>query len=159
MGLLKGLHPLLTADLLHVLRSMGHGDQLAIVDVNFPAASTAAATSSGKHVLLAGANLPDTLEAVCSVLPLDFFVEQPARHMAPQEGVALPDSGGEVIAAAGAAVAAACPGTTLQPLERFAFYEEAKTCFAVVQTHERRPYGNVLLRKGVVGPDGRDLKP
>jgi L-fucose mutarotase len=45
------------------------------------------------------------------------------------------------------------------PLERFAFYEEARKCYAVVQTLERRPYGNAILQKGVVGPDGNDLKP
>ena len=47
----------------------------------------------------------------------------------------------------------------VKPLERFAFYEESRQCFAVVQTLERRPYGNAILVKGVVGPDGKDLKP
>ena len=53
-----------------------------------------------------------------------------------------------------------CPGLSAQPLERFAFYEEAKKCFGIVQcVGERRPYGNVIITKGVIGPDGRDLKP
>ena len=58
MGLLKGIDPLLTADLLHVLRSMGHGDKLRICDVTFPAASIATHTTSGKHVILAGDHCP-----------------------------------------------------------------------------------------------------
>ena len=159
MGLLKGLDPLLTADLLHVLRSMGHGDRLCICDCNFPAAEVAPKTTSGKHVLLAGADLPEALDAILSVLPLDFFVDSPAQHMAPQPGVALPPLGSEVITSCAAVVQTLCEGASLEPLERFAFYEAARGCFAVVQTLERRPYGNVILQKGVVGPDGDDLKP
>ena len=102
--------------------------------------------------------------------------------MSPQPGVALPAAGKEVTDAMGKAVASHCAGVQLQPLERYAFYEEARTCYAVVQCLERRPYGNVrrgpmchcvhapawtapsppwqvILQKGVVGPDGNDLKP
>ena len=178
MGLLKGLDPLLTADLLHVLRSMGHGDKLCVCDCNFPAAATVAdSTRKAPVIMLAGADLPAALNAICSVLPLDFFIERPAQHMAPQAGVSLPPAGQEVTAALKAAVKTHCEAEC-SPLERFAFYDEAKTCFAVVQTMERRPYGachsasmfvrglilpisagNVILQKGVVGPDGNDLKP
>ena len=58
----------------------------------------------------------------------------------------------EVIEALKAAVGEGCPGVVVKPLERFAFYEESRQCFAVVQTLERRPYGNAILVKGVVGP-------
>lgn len=53
----------------------------------------------------------------------------------------------------------AVQGVNITPCERFTFYEEARGCYAIVQCLERRPYGNVVLTKGVVGPDGNDLKP
>jgi L-fucose mutarotase len=159
MGILKGIDPILTADLLHVLRAMGHGDKLCVCDANFPAVSTAAATVRKAPVILAGVDLPQALEAICSVFPLDYFVERPALHMGPQPGVAMPPLGHEVIGSAQAAIAKHSPGVLVTPLERFAFYAEANTCFAVVQTAERRPYGNLVLVKGVIGPDGRDLRP
>mmetsp|Transcript_7989 Transcript_7989/g.15104 ORF Transcript_7989/g.15104 Transcript_7989/m.15104 type:complete len:159 (+) Transcript_7989:66-542(+) len=158
MGLLKGLDPLLTADLLYVLRAMGHGDELVICDCNFPAATTATKTTSGKLVLLAGVDCPQTVDAVCSVLPLDYFVPDPAYHMSPQEGVELPETGKEVHAAVQTAMKKHTDVET-KPLERYAFYERANKAFAVVQTMERRPYGCFILKKGVVGPDGKDLKP
>jgi L-fucose mutarotase len=168
MGLLKGIDPLLTADLLHILRSMGHGDKLCICDANFPAASIATThttTSAGqlpRMVVLAGASLPDAVSAICSVLPLDFFVESPARYMSPQDGVAMPEAGVEVIEETKLVIALHAGQdevVNILPLERFAFYDEARTCFAICQTQERRPYGNVILTKGVIGPDGKDLKP
>lgn len=159
MGLLKGIDPLLTADLLHILRAMGHGDKLAVVDCNFPAVQIATHTTSGKLVTLT-VPLPEATRAICSVLPLDFFVKSPACHMSPSEGVEMPAEGFEVIDQTIQAVCESVErGVHIRPVERFAFYEEAKTCFAVVQTLERRPYGNIVLQKGVIGPDGKDLKP
>ena len=157
MGLLKGIDPLLTADLLHVLRSMGHGDKLCVCDCNFPAAEVATKTTSGKCIVLT-VSLPEALSAICSVLPLDYFVESPVGHMSPQEGVAMPPAGVEVTEALVTAIAQHA-NVKVTPIERFEFYSEARKCFAVVQTLERRPYGNAILTKGVVGPDGNDLKP
>mmetsp|Transcript_15565 Transcript_15565/g.19757 ORF Transcript_15565/g.19757 Transcript_15565/m.19757 type:complete len:178 (-) Transcript_15565:122-655(-) len=177
MGLLKGIDPLLSADLLHILRSMGHGDKLCIVDCNFPAASIAKQTSSQKHVMIS-VPLPQALDAICSVLPLDHFVTCPAFYMCPQDAAAhidsvdndtdidvdtdamdkLPVEGVEVITEA-KKVILKHSGVHTMPMKRFDFYEEAKTCFAVVQTMERRPYGNIIFVKGCVGPDGKDLKP
>ena len=77
LGLLKGMDPMLTADLLHVLRSAGHGDEITLVDCNFPAASTATKTVTGVPVVLAGCDLPTAVDAICSIMPLDFFVEPP----------------------------------------------------------------------------------
>ncbi|CAE8623004.1 unnamed protein product [Polarella glacialis] len=154
MGLLKGIDPLLTADLLYVLRSMGHGDELVICDCNFPAVTTAAATSSGKLVILAGAECPQAIDAITSVLPLDYFVPDPVHFMSPSEGNELPTSSQGVHETVQGYF-----DIEMQPLERFAFYERAKKAFAVVQTMERRPYCCFILKKGVVGPDGRDLKP
>mmetsp|Transcript_2545 Transcript_2545/g.5545 ORF Transcript_2545/g.5545 Transcript_2545/m.5545 type:complete len:168 (-) Transcript_2545:301-804(-) len=167
MGLLKGIDPILTADLLYILRSMGHGDKLAIVDCNFPAVSTAAqSTTTKKVVTLSTPSLPDVTRAVLSVLPLDFFVESPASFMTPSEGVEMPPEGVEVIQqtmkmideSVGGGVSSSV-SVSVKPIERFEFYEEAKTCFAIVQTLERRPYANIVLQKGVIGPDGNDLKP
>eukprot|EP00931_Biecheleriopsis_adriatica_P056665 TRINITY_DN33587_c0_g1_i1.p1 TRINITY_DN33587_c0_g1~~TRINITY_DN33587_c0_g1_i1.p1 ORF type:complete len:186 (-),score=34.14 TRINITY_DN33587_c0_g1_i1:195-671(-) len=158
MGLLKGLDPLLTADLLYVLRAMGHGDELVICDCNFPAASTAAKTTSGKLVVLAGADGPEAMAAICSVLPLDYFVDDPAYHMSPQEGFENPPAGQKLHATVQATMEK-YTDVKMKPLERFAFYERANKAFAVVQTMERRPYGCFILKKGVVGADGKDMKP
>lgn len=78
LGLLKGMNPILTADLLHVLRSAGHGDEITLVDCNFPAASTATKTVTGAPIILAGVDLPTAVDAICSIMPLDFFVDCPA---------------------------------------------------------------------------------
>jgi len=158
MGLLKGIPPLLTADLLYVLRSMGHGDKLCVCDCNFPASTCATKTTSGKKIELS-CDLPAALDAICAVLPLDFFVDSPAAYMSPQEGVALPPAGVEVRDALKATISKHCSGVNISPCDRFAFYEQARGCYAIVQCLERRPYGNVILTKGVVGPDGNDLKP
>ena len=83
LGLLKGIEPLLTADLLHVLRSAGHGDEIVLVDCNFPAASTATKTVVGEAVVLAGCDLPRAVDAICSLMPLDFFVDCPALYIVP----------------------------------------------------------------------------
>ena len=157
-GLLKNIDPILSADLLHVLRSMGHGDKLVICDVNFPAAEVASKTVSGKHIFLEGVDLPRAIDAVLSLMPLDLFVQVPAVYMAPQEGSEMPPAGEEVINESAQTILKHS-GVSVQPLERFAFYEESRKAFAVVQTLERRPYGNVVLTKGVIGPDGKDLKP
>ncbi len=79
--------------------------------------------------------------------------------MAPSDGVSLPPAGEEVTSALKSTILRHCPGVSIAPCERFAFYEEARGSYAIVQTLERRPYGNVILTKGVVGPDGNDLKP
>mmetsp|Transcript_17293 Transcript_17293/g.29191 ORF Transcript_17293/g.29191 Transcript_17293/m.29191 type:complete len:160 (-) Transcript_17293:345-824(-) len=159
MGLLKGIDPLLTADVLHILRSMGHGDKLCICDCNFPAAQVATNSTSKKHVILT-VTLPEALDAICSVFPLDFFEEKQAVYMGPQEGVEMPPAGVEVVSSMKEVIMKNCGGdATIDKMERFSFYEEAKSCFAVIQCLERRPYGNVILWKGCVGPDGLDLKP
>jgi len=158
MGLLKGIDPLLTADLLYILRSMGHGDKLVICDCNFPAAQVATKTTTQRCLVLT-TTLPEALSAICSVLPLDYFEEIPVGYMAPSPGIELPVAGREVLEESKAAIQTYAQGVKMGPIERFLFYEEARTCFAVVQTLERRPYGNIILQKGVVGPDGKDLKP
>lgn len=144
--MLKGIDPLLHADLLSVLRAMGHGDELAIVDANFPA------TSTGRRVIrVDGVSATRTLEAVLSVLPLDDFVDAPCARM---EVVGDPDAV-PAICREFQAIIDRIEGrrVELAKLERFAFYARAREAFALVQTGETRLYGNVLLKKGVVRPD------
>jgi len=159
MGILKGIDPLLTAELLFVLRSAGHGDVIAVVDANFPAASVAADTVREESIVLAGADLPQTLAAISAHMPLDLFIEAPVAKMAPSPGLELPPLGQEVQGEALAALEASCPGMVCEDVERFDFYERSKDAYAIVQCSERRPYGCFLLTKGVVGADGKDLKP
>ncbi len=143
--MLKGIDPLLHPDLLHALRAMGHGDELAIVDANFPAASM------GRRVIrLDGVSATRALEAVLSVLPLDDFVDAPcARMEVVGDPAAVPEICREFQAIVDRVEQRA---VALAPLERFAFYARAREAFAVVQTGETRLYGNLLLKKGVVRP-------
>lgn len=148
--MLKGLDPLLSADLLQVLRAMGHGDELTICDANFPADSVARLTTSGKLIRLDGVEVARALRAVLSVLPLDSFVACPAHRM---EVVGDPATIPPVMVEAQAEIDRA--EGRLRPmgaLERFAFYERAKRSYAVVATGEPRFYGNVILTKGVIPP-------
>jgi L-fucose mutarotase len=149
--MLIGINPLLTPELLMILQAMGHGDEIAIVDANYPAKSNAR-----RLVRLDGADTSQTLDAVLSVLPLDSFVRAPANGMQvvgkPKEiPPAIADFQKIVDKRAGFTV-------KIGRIERFAFYERAKTCFAIVATSERRLYGNIILTKGVIGADGKIVK-
>lgn len=156
-GILKGIDPILSADLLYALRAAGHGDVIAVVDANFPAASTAQACVLDEPIVLAGVDCVTAMAAIGSVLPIDRFVETPVGKMVPSEGLALPALGAEVHEQA---VAALGDGIGVQEVERFDFYSIAEDAFVIVQcVGERRPYGCFLLTKGVVGPDGNDLMP
>ncbi|MDV7144846.1 RbsD/FucU domain-containing protein [Tropicimonas sp. TH_r6] len=141
--MLIGINPILSPDLLHILASMGHGDDIAIVDANFPGASC------GQRVVrLDGLTAPDVAEAILSIMPLDDFVPDPAHVM---QVVGDADAMPEAVAAFQRVIEATADNPApLSSLERFAFYELAKQAFAVVQTGERRLYGNVILKKGVV---------
>lgn len=133
------------------------GDRIAIVDANFPAASTAKSCVMDQVIQLAGADCTAAMSAIGAHLPLDLFVKAPVAKMVPSPGNALPALGVEVHTEAIGALGSSCG---VEAVERFQFYEDAKKAFAVIQcTGERRPYGCFLLTKGVVGPDGNDLQP
>lgn len=141
--MLKNIHPLLNADLLHMLRSMGHGDELALVDRNFPAV-----TNAQRLVRLDGVNVIETTQAVLSVYPVDDFVSPPAFRM---EVVGEPDNVTPMQQAFKQALdAAEGRDVALAGIERFAFYERARRAFGIVATSEDRPYGCFILIKGVV---------
>ncbi len=145
--MLKNIPPLLTPDALHALASMGHGDDVAIVDANFPAAQVAR-QGGARLVDLAGATAPQVLQAVLQVLPLDDFVPDAAWTMqVVGHAGAVPQpvaEFGQMLQAAGERAAVA--------LERFDFYQRAQSAFVILRTGEQRTYGNILLRKGVITP-------
>ena len=147
--MLKGLDPILNADVLWVLRAMGHGDALILADANFPSDAIARATVHG-DLLRIDRPLPEVARAVLSVLPLDTFVDDFAGRM---QVVGEPDAVPDVQAEVQAAIAATGEARAMVGIERFAFYDAARGAYAVIQTSERRLYGCVLLRKGVIGPD------
>ena len=80
--MLKNISPLLTAELLYVMAAMGHGDELAVVDANFPAHSVARGTVNSRVITMAGVPMPEAVSAILSLLPLDQFVDTPVRSMA-----------------------------------------------------------------------------
>lgn len=146
--MLKGLSPLLTPDILWMVAAMGHGDDLVLADRNFPAASVAADTVTGKLVQLPNCDTTVAAEAILSLFPLDSFVEKPIRYM---EVVGDPDAVLEVHRdLASVAEAAEGRAITMEPTERHAFYAAAREGFGVIQTTESRPYGCFILKKGVV---------
>jgi L-fucose mutarotase len=148
--MLKGIDPLLNAEVLQALRAMGHGDDLVIVDTNFPAQSVADHTGLG-FLLRIDAPAARVAKAVLSLYPLDSFVDDAAARMeivgAPED---IPDVQREVQAEIDAAEGKAWP---MISIERYAFYERAKAAYAVIQTHERRFYGCFAFRKGVIPPE------
>ena len=148
--MLRDLDALLTPELLYVLGAMGHGDEIVVCDANFPAESVAHRTVHGSVVRLAGADAPAAARAILSLLPLDEFVETAAFRMEvvgdPEE---IPDVQREVQDVVDTAAGRSWP---LGAVERFAFYEAAKSAYAVVATGERRFYGCFIFKKGVIPP-------
>ena len=152
--MLKGIDPRLNADVLYALRSMGHGDMLIIADTNFPSHSIASETVFGDLLRMENLTCAEAIEAVLSVMPLDTFVDDFAGRMevvdAPDEVPAVQQEVQQVIDAAEGAP------RSMIGIERFAFYDLAKEAYAVIQTGERRFYGCIMLRKGVIPPDEMD---
>ena len=149
--MLKSIDAILNADVLHALRSMGHGDDVVICDTNFPAESVARRTVLGRLLRIDNVTAPRAARAVLSELPLDSFVDKPASRMEvvgnPQE---IPQVQAEVQKEIDAAEGRSWP---MGSVERFAFYELAKTAYCVIQTGERRFYGCFVFKKGVLPPD------
>lgn len=148
--MLKGISPLLNADVLYALRAMGHGDDLIIADTNFPSDSVARQTRLGR-LLRIDAGASEVIAAVLSLMPLDSFVDDAAARMeivgAPDE---IPPVQQEVQKAIDVSQGKPWP---MIAIERYAFYERSKQAYCVIQTGERRFYGCFAFRKGVVPPD------
>lgn len=143
--MLKNIPPILGPDLLGILRAMGHGDEIAIVDANYPADSAGPAL-----IRLDGVSATDALEAILTLMPLDTFVDDAAFCM---QVVGNPTQREPVMDAFEAILKKHEPGMGLASLERFAFYDRVKQAYAIVQTGERRLYGNIVLKKGIIRPD------
>ena len=142
--MLKGIPKILSPDLLHTLRAMGHGDMIVIGDANFPAESMAQ-----RCLRLDGLSATEVLDAILTLFPLDTFVENPAHVM---QVVGDPDAIPEIVREfQGIVDRHADVKTTIAGVERFAFYDMARQAFAIVQTGEDRLYGNIILTKGVIG--------
>ncbi|WP_043360109.1 RbsD/FucU family protein [Belnapia sp. F-4-1] len=139
--MLLGLDPLLTPDLLHALASAGHGDRIAIVDANFPAAANAR-----RLIRLPGTDSAVALRAILSVLPVDDFEPDPALVM---EVVGDPSAMPEAVTDFTRLLRGVAAGPP-RAVPRHDFYALAREAFAVVATGERRLYGNILVTKGVV---------
>ena len=143
--MLKGISPLLSPELLKVLCEMGHGDELVIADGNFPAESI------GKNAIVIradGHGVPEMLDAILQLIPLDQYVDQPAALMK-----VVP--GDPVVPVIWDEYRALLKKHSEDPdkvemMERFAFYDRAKNAYAVIATGETAIYANVLLKKGVV---------
>jgi len=143
--MLKNVDPLLTPALLRELAAMGHGDFIAICDANFPAYSVA---GDRPLIHLPGCGTIAVLRAIVSVLPLDTFDGSPVQRM---QQVDAADILAEIQQEAVDTVFSKLdPAPEVSSLERFAYYAQARLAFAVVVTGETRPYGNFLLRKGVL---------
>lgn len=142
--MLCNIDPILSPELLFTLRAMGHGDEIVIADANFPGSST------GPDCIRAdGSSASDMLRAILSLMPLDTFSPDPALTM---QVVGDPDAVPDAVADFQRIVdATADSPVKLRGLERFAFYDRAAQAFAIVQTGERRLYGNIILKKGVIG--------
>jgi L-fucose mutarotase len=136
--MLSGIHPVLTGELLAALDRLGHGDELVVADANFPAYSMGAGV-----VEAAGLASPLLVEAIRTVVPLDAYEAESVLLMQGESGERLPVQH-ELVAAASA------PADRVLELERFAFYDRARSARLVIRSGELRPYGNLILRKGVV---------
>jgi L-fucose mutarotase len=151
--MLKSIDPILNADVLFALRAMGHGDEVVVCDTNFPADSVARQTVLGRLLHLDSVTATRAVRAILSVMPLDSFVDHPALRMEvvgkPAE---VPLVQAEVQREVDAAEGRACP---MGSIERFAFYDQAKKSYCVIQTGERRFYGCFIFKKGVIAPDSK----
>lgn len=149
--MLKKIDPRLNAEVLFALRAMGHGDMLIVADTNFPSDSVAGETVLGELLRMDNLTAAEATEAILSVFPLDTFVDDFAGRMqvvdAPDE---VPRVQTEVQAAIDAAEGSPRP---MVAIERFEFYDLARSAYAVIQTGERRFYGCFMFRKGVIAPD------
>ena len=144
--MLKNIPKILSPELLKVLCEMGHSDRIVIADGNFPA------ESMGKNAIVIrcdGHGVPELLDAILKVFPLDIYVDKTVNLMEvmPGDTVETPiwDTYKEIVAKHDERGANA-----IGNIERFAFYEEAKTAYAIIATSEKALYANIMLQKGVV---------
>jgi L-fucose mutarotase len=142
--MLKGIDPLLGPELLMILRTMGHGDEIAIVDGNYPAD-----TDAQRLVRMDGHDATSIAEAILSVMPIDEFVPQAAFRPAAKGD---PKQLEPIFSEFEAILKKYEPKQKITVLVGADFYNRVKACYAIVASGERRLYGNLILRKGVIHP-------
>ena len=144
--MLKGIPPIISPELLKALAEMGHGDSLVIADGNFPAESV------GKNAIVIradGHGVPEILDAVLTLIPLDSYVEKPVALMevVPGDTCGTPEIWNTYKDILNKHEPDNCK---IEMTERFAFYEKAKAAYLIIATGETAIYANVMLQKGVV---------
>ncbi len=141
--MLKNIPAILSPEMMKTLMEMGHGDEIVLADGNFPAASVAQ-----RLVRCDGHGVPELLDAVLKLFPLDIYVDRPVALMSVVPGDKTKPTIWEqyraIIKASGEKFA------DFEFVERFAFYERARRAYAVVATSEKALYANVILKKGVL---------
>jgi L-fucose mutarotase len=121
---------------------MGHGDEIVLADAHFPGE-----TYNDRVIRADGLRIPDLLNGILPLFPLDEYVDSPVFMMAAVPGDTLDPT---VEKSYRAVIDTHWPDTpAISRVERFAFYEQAKSAFAVVMTGETAKYGNIILKKGV----------
>ena len=146
--MLINVNPLLSPDILSLLRAMGHGDRFVLSDANFPSFSHA-----NKLIRMDGLSISEAAEAILSVFPLDSFIPHPVQRM---EIDNKPDEINEVQKDLIDTVhKISGPNWKVGSIERQQFYIEAKQAMAVITTSDARPYGCFIFTKGVIKPDGK----
>ena len=144
--MLKGIPPIISPELLKILCEMGHSDTIVIADGNFPSESVG---KNAKVIRADGHGVPEILEAILKLFPLDTYVEKPVSLMqvTPGDTVETPiwDVYKEIVSKEDSRSADA-----FCEIERFKFYEEAKKAYCVIATGETALYANIMLQKGVV---------
>lgn len=144
--MLKGIPKILSPELLKVLCEMGHGDRLVIADGNFPSQTMG---KDGIVIRCDGHGVPELLDAILQVFPLDTYTERPVNLMevVPGDPVETPiwNTYYEIISKYDER-GSECVGT----LERFQFYDETKKVYCIIATSEKAQYANVMLQKGVI---------
>ncbi|XP_027702167.1 fucose mutarotase [Vombatus ursinus] len=151
MVVLKGIPALLSPELLFALAKMGHGDEIVLADANFPTSSIC--RNGPVEVRADGLGIPQLLESILKLLPLDTYEPNSVMVMDPVEsdkakGLQTPD----VWQTYKSFLSQAGFKADLWKMERTSFYEQAKKAFAVVATGETALYGNIILKKGVIAP-------
>lgn len=147
--MLKNIPPILSPELLKVLCEMGHGDRICIGDGNYPGASTAR-ESNAVFIRADGHGIPELLDAILQVIPLDAYVETPVMRMEKMDcdkDLPIPvwDEYEKIVAKYDSRGRKA-----MSAYERFEFYRQARTCYCVVQSGETSVYANLILQKGVI---------
>ncbi|XP_022286363.2 fucose mutarotase-like isoform X1 [Crassostrea virginica] len=145
---LKNVPKCLSPNLLHALASMGHGDEIVLADAHFPTSSIC--KSGPLEIRADGVDIPTLLDGILHLLPLDAYVKCPVALMDPVQSdkdnnIQIPvwDKYKEILKSREG------PSVEIEFVERFAFYDRAKTAYAIVHTGEMAKYGNIILKKGL----------